>query len=248
MFTQAVSTLAYPLPTVKQIANTQEVVRRSLRQSAAETPLAQWLVEYGEGRGWETGRQAAKYLGVKQAAFSTWLRGEVEPGRDYQEQLAAKTGQPVAFFANLVRLTKAWKLQNAAGDAAVHPEPAGATAGSGGPVVAIGEAPPPGPLVVSAAQLEEIVTRAIAHATDAVTERVVERLHEVLGVDQPEEVATVLQRAGIGDPATLDDRIPVMFSGVIWEELTEEEKRGVISLVKRLMGRPHGRMGKRGSR
>jgi hypothetical protein len=36
-----------------------------------------------------------------------------------------------------------------------------------------------------------------------------------------------------------------MFSGVIWEELTPEEKAGVVALAKRLMGRPQGKMGRR---
>lgn len=104
------TTVVPPLPFVNLLFDTQVVVRRSLRQSAADTPLARWLVEYGESRGWATGRQAAKYLGVKQAAFSTWLRGEVEPSREYQDQLAAATGRSPAFVAELVRQTKAEKL------------------------------------------------------------------------------------------------------------------------------------------
>lgn len=118
--TQTFTRLAPALPFVKQMFHTGCVVRRSLRQSAADTPLAQWLVEYGESRGWTAGRQAAKYLGVKQAAFSTWLRGEVEPSREYQEQLATATGQPLAFIVDLVRRTKA--LKYSADTAAPLPE------------------------------------------------------------------------------------------------------------------------------
>src|SRR5690348_7527007 len=109
MFVQTVSRIAPTLPFVKQNADTRCMPTRSLRQLAAETPLAEFLADVGEDRGWTTGRQAAKYLGVKQAAFSTWLRGEVEPGREYQEQLAAATGKSLAFIADLVQRTKMLK-------------------------------------------------------------------------------------------------------------------------------------------
>src|SRR6185295_12749855 len=117
MVTQTVSRLSLALPFVKREFDTTCVARRSLRQSAADTPLARWLVDYGESRGWETGRQAAKYLGVKQAAFSTWLRGEMEPDRANQEQLAVGTGEPLSVIADLVRRTKEQK-RALAGDAA----------------------------------------------------------------------------------------------------------------------------------
>ena len=77
---------------------------------------------------------------------------------------------------------------------------------------------------------------------DAVTDRLVERFHDVLTRPNP---VTVLQPIEVEEDVTLDDRIPVMFSGVVWDELTDEEKRGVIALVKRLMGRPQGKMGRR---
>lgn len=80
---------------------------------------------------------------------------------------------------------------------------------------------------------------------DRVTERVVERLETLFSPSGGEEVETMLQRAGITDPTTLDDRLPVLFHGVVWDELTDQEKAGVIALAKRLMGRPRGRMGRR---
>jgi len=89
------------------------------------------------------------------------------------------------------------------------------------------------------AQIAELITGRIA---DEVAERVLERL---AGGGVHQEMETVLQRAGVEDSSTLDERIPVLFSGVIWEELTEAEKAGVIALAKRLMGRPQGRMGRR---
>lgn len=81
-----------------------------------------------------------------------------------------------------------------------------------------------------------------ARISDEVADRVIERLTTGAG---SEEMETVLQRAGVGDAGTLDDRIPVLFSGVIWEELTDAEKAGVIALAKRLMGRSQGKMGRR---
>jgi transcriptional regulator with XRE-family HTH domain len=79
---------------------------------------------------------------------------------------------------------------------------------------------------------------------DRLADEVAERLLERLTAGS-EEMETVLQRAGVEDSSTLDDRIPVLFSGVVWEELTDAEKAGVIALAKRLMGRPQGRMGRR---
>lgn len=77
------------------------MARRPLRQSAADTPLARWLVALAEKRGWTSGRQAAKYLGVNQAAFATWLRGEHTPDDESQQQLVEASGESPETIARL---------------------------------------------------------------------------------------------------------------------------------------------------
>lgn len=110
------SSLATPLVTVNQPSHTCTVGRSSFSQSAADTPFARWLVGVAESRGWRSGRQAALYLGVNQAAVSTWLRGEVEPDRISQERLARATGTPVEEIADLVWRTKSQKQRLTVGD------------------------------------------------------------------------------------------------------------------------------------
>lgn len=101
----------------------QRVARRnSLRQSAVDTPLARWLVDYAEARGWTSGRQAALSLrdaagaGINPAVFGTWLRGEFEPDTANQQHLAEATGVPLAAIAELVRRTKSQLQRLSVGD------------------------------------------------------------------------------------------------------------------------------------
>ena len=121
-----------PLAAVNQASHTCVVGRSSISQSAADTPLARWLVELAERRGWRSGRQMALYLKVNQAAVSTWLRGEVEPDRISQERLAQGAGVTVAEVADLVWRTKSQKQTLTVGDlqrmrapAQEEPDPAG---------------------------------------------------------------------------------------------------------------------------
>lgn len=92
------------------------MARYSLAQSAADTPLAQWLVGVADRHGWRSGRQAALYLGVRQSAFSTWLRGTHEPDRLHQERLAEAAGVDVGVVADLVWRTKSQKQELTVGD------------------------------------------------------------------------------------------------------------------------------------
>lgn len=91
----------------------------------------------------------------------------------------------------------------------------------------------------------EVVEEVARLAAEQAAERVLAQVRDLLGPAPEDEMATILQRAGIDDPDKVDDRLPVLFSGVIWEELTDSEKAGVIALAKRLMGRPSGKMGRR---
>lgn len=91
---------------VKRSLQTERVPNASLRRGAADTPLVRWLIEIAEERGWTSGRQAAKYLKVNQAAFATWLRGDFTPGPESQERLAETTGEPVEKIMRLVAETK----------------------------------------------------------------------------------------------------------------------------------------------
>lgn len=112
--------------------------RRSLGRGAADTPLARWLVDYGDARGWTSGRQAAAYLGVNQSALATWLRGEGEPSAESQIQLAEATGVPFAEIAELVRRTKSQLQRLTVGDLrrlrAQEETPAGTTVGELGTI------------------------------------------------------------------------------------------------------------------
>lgn len=80
--------------------------RYALRQTAADTPLARWLVELAERRGWASGRQAAKYLGVNQASFATWLRGEFTPSHESQQRLAERAGETLETIARLAAASR----------------------------------------------------------------------------------------------------------------------------------------------
>lgn len=75
----------------------------SLNQTTASTPFVRWLADLAAERGWTSGRQAAKYLGVNQAAFATWLRGEYLPDAASQEQLARGARVSPDVVAELVR-------------------------------------------------------------------------------------------------------------------------------------------------
>lgn len=94
------------LPRVKRTVQTGCMPNASLTRGAADTPLVRWLLEVAEKHGWTSGRQAAKYLGVNQAAFATWLRGDFTPGIDSQERLAASTGEPLEKVMRLVAETR----------------------------------------------------------------------------------------------------------------------------------------------
>lgn len=79
---------------VKRVIHTDGgMARRTLRSAAADLPLARWLVDYGEARGYTSGRQMALYLKINPAVFGTWLRGEFEPDGVNQERLAEATGE-----------------------------------------------------------------------------------------------------------------------------------------------------------
>jgi transcriptional regulator with XRE-family HTH domain len=82
------------------------MARGSISQGAADTPFVRWLLELAEKRGWTSGRQAAKYLGVNQAAFATWLRGDFTPNGESQMRLAERTGETVGVIAGLVAASR----------------------------------------------------------------------------------------------------------------------------------------------
>jgi transcriptional regulator with XRE-family HTH domain len=88
--------------------------KQTLRQKAADTPLARWLVDLAESRGWTSGRQAALYLGVNHATLWTWLHGTLEPDLDSQAHLHEVTGESAERIAELVRATQAAKRTPAA--------------------------------------------------------------------------------------------------------------------------------------
>lgn len=79
----------------------------------ADEPFARWLVAYCEGRGWRSGRQAAKFLRDAEgrefnpAVVGTWVRGAQLPDDENQQRLAEATGERVERIAELVRQTKA---------------------------------------------------------------------------------------------------------------------------------------------
>lgn len=73
----------------------------SFSEKQVDTPFVRWLLDVVKQRGWKSGRQAAFYLGVNQAAFSTWLTGANLPKGQSIERLAVSTGEPLE---NIVRL------------------------------------------------------------------------------------------------------------------------------------------------
>lgn len=107
-----------PVVDTYAVVDDQSVGRtwRPFPDDAADTPLAQWLASLARERGWRSGRQAALYLGVRQPAFWTWWRGEIEPERRNQELLAAGAGVPLAEVADLVLRTKSQKQRLTVGD------------------------------------------------------------------------------------------------------------------------------------
>lgn len=189
----------------------------------------EWFDHELTDRGWGD-REAGRRIGINHVTV-----GGIRNGSTRQPSLEVVT-KIAATLEHDVPTLRRWLAEQAGADQ-VTPEPATAAASTAAPEMVIGDA--------AMHQVEMLIERAVERATETLTERVVERLHEVLTPINAEEMSTALQRAGITDAETLDDRIPVMFSGVIWEELTDAEKAGVIALAKRLMGRPAGRMGRR---
>jgi transcriptional regulator with XRE-family HTH domain len=100
------TTIARPLVGVNTDIHTACMTRGSISQGAADTPFVRWLLEIAETRGWTSGRQAAKYLGINQAAFATWLRGDFTPNSESQARLAEKTGEPYETIARLVAASR----------------------------------------------------------------------------------------------------------------------------------------------